>query len=196
MSPETPASLSVVFQVIDILEELGVRYHLGGSFASAIHGVPRQTMDADLVVDLNSSAVTLLVDQLRNEFYVDLDVAKEAVVHRSSFNAIHFASGFKIDFFVKGDGDFDEVELERSQPTRVSANPSRTAMVKTAEDTVLRKLQWYRSGGEVSDRQWNDVLGMLATVGDDLDLGYLNRWAAKLGVSDLLERAVNEVETP
>ena len=66
-------------------------------------------------------------------------------------------------------------------------------MVKTAEDTILRKLQWYRSGGEVSERQWRDVLGVLATVGENLDRGHLQRWAAKLSVADLLERATSEL---
>jgi hypothetical protein len=189
-----PPSLAVVFQVIDILDELGVRYHLGGSFASAIYGVPRQTMDADLVVDLAAATATRLVERLRDDFYVDLDVAQDAVRHRSSFNAVHLSSGFKIDFFVKGDGEYDEVELERSVVTEVSKDPPRTARVKTAEDTVLRKLQWFRSGGEVSDRQWTDVLGVMATVGAGLDRGYLHTWATKLGVVDLLDRASAEVD--
>jgi len=192
-NPGLPPSLAVVFQVIDILEDLGVRYHLGGSFASAIHGVPRQTMDADLVVDLSPRTVSKLVDRLHGDFYVDLDVARDAVARHGSFNAIHLASGFKIDFFAKGAGEYDEVELERSVATRISIDPPRSARVKTAEDTVLRKLQWFRDGGEVSERQWRDVLGVLATVGDDLNVDYLQRWAAKLGVSDLLKRATAEV---
>jgi len=193
-SPNVPPSLAVVFGVIGILDDLGVRYHLGGSFASAIHGVPRQTMDVDLVVDLGAATVARLVERLRNDFYVDLDVAQDAVRNRSSFNAIHLSSGFKVDFFVKGDGDYDEVELERSVITRISNDPPRTARVKTAEDTVLRKLQWFRSGGEVSDRQWKDVLGVMATVGADLDRDYLHRWATKLDVVDLLDRASAEVD--
>ena len=191
---QIPPSLSVVLHVIDILDDLEVRYHLGGSFASAIHGVPRQTMDADLVVDLHPGTVVDLIDRLREQFYVDPDVAREAAVRRGSFNAIHLESGFKIDFFVKGTGEFDEVELERSVSTQISTHPSRSAMVKTAEDTILRKLQWYRSGGEVSDRQWKDVLGVLATSGENLDRGYLQRWARELEVSDLLDRALGEVE--
>lgn len=194
MGRDIPPSLSVVLHVIDILDELQVRYHLGGSFASAIHGVPRQTMDADLVVDLPPGTVIGLIDRLRDQFYVDLDVAKEAAVRHGSFNAIHLESGFKIDFFIKGTGEFDEVELERSESTQISADPPRSAMVKTAEDTILRKLQWYRSGGEVSDRQWRDVLGVLTTMSGNLDRGYLARWATKLGVSDLLDRAVGEVD--
>ncbi len=195
MSRDIPAALAVVFQVIDILDELEVRYHLGGSFASAIHGVPRQTMDADLVVDLDAATVVVLIDRLREEFYVDLDVAREAVARHGSFNAVHLATGFKVDFFVKDTGEFDEVELERSEPTQISADPPRSAMVKTAEDTILRKLQWYRSGGEVSDRQWRDVLGVLMTVGEGLDWRHLRYWATKLGVADLLKRARAEVGT-
>jgi hypothetical protein len=194
MSSGLPASLAVVFHVVDILEKLGIRYHLGGSFASAIHGVPRQTMDVDLIVDLNTPAVTSLVDRLRNEFYIDLDVAMDAVARHASFNAIHLASGFKVDFFVKGNSDYDEVELERSVVTQIANDPPMWARVKTAEDTVLRKLQWFRSGGEVSDRQWKDVLGVIATVGDSLDRDYLRMWATKLGVVDLLDRASAEIE--
>jgi hypothetical protein len=195
MTHQAQDSLAVVLHVIDILEELGVRYHLGGSFASAIHGVPRQTMDADLVVDLDIDAVARLVGRLRGDFYVDLDVAKDAVAKRGTFNAIHLESGFKVDVFIKGPGEFDELELERSTQVQVTQDPPRSAYVKTAEDTVLRKLQWFRSGGEVSERQWRDVLGVLAASGAALDRAYLLRWAAVLGVTDLLERAIGEVGT-
>lgn len=194
MTARPQGSLAVVLHVIDILEDLGVRYHIGGSFASAVHGVPRQTMDADLVVDLDASTVTSLVDRIRGTFYVDPQVATDAVLRRGSFNAIHLASGFKVDFFVKGSGEFDEIELARSQQTEITTDPPRSAYVKTAEDTVLRKLQWYRSGGEVSERQWRDVLGVLAATGAGLDRRYLKRWAAALGVADLLERAIGEGE--
>jgi hypothetical protein len=60
--------------------------------------------------------------------------------------------------------------------------------VTTAEDILLAKLAWYRSGGEVSDRQWNDIVGLL-TANISLDSAYLQHWAARLGVTDLLEKA-------
>ncbi len=65
-------------------------------------------------------------------------------------------------------------------------------MVKSAEDTVLRKLEWYRIGRGVSDRQWNDILGVLRVQGASLDTDYLEYWAAELEVADLLERARSE----
>lgn len=193
MSSRIPPSLSVVLDVIRILEDLNVRYHLGGSFASAVHGVPRQTMDADLVVDLQEGHVDRLIARLQNDFYADRDAAVDAVVRRSTFNAIHLDTGFKVDFFVKGSGKFDEAELERSQLTQVVVEPPRSAWIKSAEDTVLRKLEWYRKGGEVSDRQWRDVLGIFLAVGDGLDDEYLDTWAKTLELSDLLRRARREV---
>ncbi len=64
--------------------------------------------------------------------------------------------------------------------------------VLSAEDTLLAKLEWYRKGGEVSERQWSDVLGILRTQGPALDDAYVRRWASEIGVGDLLERARSE----
>ena len=194
MSPDLPAPLTVVLGVIDILEELSTRYHLGGSFASAVHGVPRQTMDADIVVDLDADRVARLVDRLKSNFYVDSEVAADAVSRRGSFNAIHLESGFKVDFFVKGDSDFDEAELDRSELCQIVEDPPRSVYVKTAEDTVLRKLQWYMAGGSVSDRQWRDVLGVIMTGGEGIDRDYLREWADRLDLADVLSRALSEAD--
>ena len=193
MRTDLPTPLTVVFGVIDVLEELGIRYHLGGSFASAIHGVPRQTMDADLVVDLDQDHVGSLVALMKDDFYLDSEVAAEAVSRRGSFNAIHLESGFKVDFFVKGDGDFDEAEFDRSELCQILDDPPRSVFVKSAEDTILRKLQWYSNGGEVSDRQWRDVLGVFLAV-DDLDMAHIEKWAARLGLQGLFGRALKEID--
>ena len=48
---------------------------------------------------------------------------------------------------------------------------------------------------ETSKNQWNDVLGILSVLKDELDEGYLITWAERLGVGDLLERASDEVQS-
>lgn len=64
--------------------------------------------------------------------------------------------------------------------------------VTTAEDVILSKLAWYRSGGEVSEQQWNDILGIVAQRRDKLDIEYLREWAPHACVADLLEKALGE----
>ena len=190
MIPEAPEALRVLLLVVDALEGIGLEYHVGGSYASSVHGVPRQTQDIDLVVNLPPTLVTNFVKSLSQDFFVQESAAREAVQDRRSFNAIHLATGLKIDFFVRGDQPFDleEFRRHRAQPLL----EGRPIIVKSPEDIVLRKLEWYRAGGEVSDRQWGDVVGILRTQGHSLDRDYMEQWATTLGVADLLENALKE----
>lgn len=182
-------SVQIAVRVIDVLEELEIPYHVGGSFASSIHGIPRQTNDLDLVVELPRALVPLFVANLEKEFYLDAEAIQHAIQRHSHFNLIHLTSGFKIDVFLRGPDAFDRKEFARSALERLGDDPPRDVFVKSPEDTLLRKLQWYRIGGESSDRQWNDVLGIVKTQGERLDAEYLSHWAEELGVADLLERA-------
>jgi hypothetical protein len=60
----------------------------------------------------------------------------------------------------------------------------------------LQKLDWYRKSGDVSDRQWRDVLGLIKVQAERLDREYLTRWADTMGLTDLLRRAIAEAGLP
>ena len=185
-----PEPIAVTLQVVDALEQVGAVYVIGGSLASTIHGVVRTTLDTDIVADLSLSRARLFADLLAGTFYLNTDTIRDAIRKRSSFNVIHLATMFKVDIFIPKDRPFDRQQLERRQPWIADPDSGRLIYVATAEDTLLAKLAWYRLGDETSDRQWRDILGVLAVQGDRLDLPYMHQWAASLGVSDLLERAL------
>lgn len=180
----------VIMAVISALDSLGVPYYLGGSFASGVHGVYRATADADIVAELREEHVAPLVRLLESEFYADDAMMRDALRHRSSFNLIHFAGGFKVDVFVSKGRAFDRTQFERRIKRELA--PERDALVSGVEGSILAKLEWYRLGNEVSERQWSDVQGVLKVQAGSLDLAYLHYWAADLGVSDLLERALDD----
>ena len=113
MIPELPQALQVALHVIGLLEELGASYHPGGSYASSIHGIPRQTQNIDIVVDLHLESASSLVSMLKGDFYIDEGSVTRAIRDRSSFNVIHLDSGIKVDLFVKGDAPFDLEEFAR-----------------------------------------------------------------------------------
>lgn len=188
----SPPDDDPLLRVLQALDDLAIRHHLGGSWASSLHGIPRQTRDADLVVDLDLASVRLLADRLRSEFYLDEDRIRQAVIRRASVNLVHLATGFKIDLFVKGDRPFDESELARSVLADLPGATGRKVPIKSAEDTILRKLDWFARGGRTSERQWTDILGILKAQRGRLDEVYLCRWAEELGVAELLARAFGE----
>ncbi len=181
-------------QLLGVLDKLEIPYSVGGSAASSTHGLPRMTMDVDIVADLKREQVTELVALLQPEFYADAITIAEALARGRSFNIIHIGSAYKFDLFPLRKDAYSRTEFARRKFTGIrSLGPAEIeCAVATPEDTILRKLEWYRAGGETSERQWGDMRGVLKVSGDRMDLIYLRHWARYLKVDDLLERLLAE----
>lgn len=187
-----PDIIDVILRVVRVFEGLNIPYHLGGSLASSAFGVARATLDADLVANIRAEQVPDLTNLLGEEFYVDADMILDAIQRRSSFNLIHLETLFKVDVFLLKNRPFDRQAFDRRRLKDVSGEPVRQLFLTTPEDIILYKLEWFKAGERISERQWKDVLGVLKVQGKELDIGYLNQWARELGIFDLLKKAMDE----
>jgi hypothetical protein len=181
-------------RLVGALAGLGIRYLIGGSVASSSRGVLRATVDVDLLVEIRTEQAQTLAAALGPEWYADPDSMRQAITAGRPFNVIHMLTSEKFDLF-PASSEFHVSELRRATAVDLEFAGSRTTCrVATAEDILLAKLQWYRQGGEVSERQWSDILGILA-ANADLDREYLDQWSARLDLGDLWERARREAES-
>ena len=186
--------LADAFKILaDALERLRIPFLIGGSVASSARSIPRSTMDVDIVARIVPAQATPLAAALGRDWYADPDQMREAIRAGRSFNVIFIPRGYKIDIFPA------TTEFHAAQLLRAGRIPlpflgiEDEYPVASAEDILLAKLQWYRDGGKVSERQWNDITGLLA-VNQDLNFEYLDSWAARLGVADLLAKACTDVQ--
>ena len=186
-------ALQVTLLVTDVLDSLEIPYVIGGSVASIFHGMVRTTMDADILANIETKHVAPFVTAMQNQFYIDEQSLIQAIERRSSVNLIHLQTMFKVDIFVPKERPFDQQQLVRRISERFKADSDKTIWLLSAEDVILAKLDWFRLGGEVSERQWRDILGILKTQQDTVDIAYLQKWSKELQVQDLLERALVEL---
>jgi hypothetical protein len=190
-----PDPIAVAASFAQLLERLYIPYVIGGSLASSVHGEPRSTNDIDVVADVRARHIDDLVRDLANDHYVSREAVEDAVRSTGTFNVIQIHGAIKIDVFVVGNDPFDRERLRHREQIRVSSDPPIDLFIDSAENTVLRKLEWYRRGGEVSERQWRDVVGILRIQTPTLDWSHLDQWAARLHVADLLAKAQSEAQT-
>jgi len=181
--------VDLALRIASLLDRLGIPYVLGGSLASSIIGEPRATADIDVAIRMELPDIDRLIDALGAEYYVSREAAVEG---RTSFNLIHLESVQKVDLFVLGDELLDRRQLERRRRVTLAQGSNESIWIGSPEDQVLRKLAWYRAGGEVSDRQWRDIVGILAVQHDRIDRTDLEQAAAELHLADLLVRAFQD----
>ena len=170
------------------LEVVGVNYVVVGSVASSAHGEPRATMDVDVLASFTMATLKRLGGLLGKNFYFDLENAQEALKRGSSFNILSMKDVTKFDFFPAGVDAFGTAQLARKCLAHVDFLSDIEVPVASPEDVVLAKLRWFDIGGRTSEKQWNDIMGILRVQRDRLDWTHIEEWAPQLGVADLLAK--------
>lgn len=185
----------VLVNIARIFNSLDIRYLVGGSFASSIYGIPRATQDVDLVADISIEHVSAFMKEMTDEFYVEENMIRDAIFRSGSFNILHLKTMFKADIFILQRDAWSRLEMERARTEElVSGELKACVRFASAEDVLLHKLIWFRIGDQISDRQWNDIIGIIKVQGTQLDHKYLDQWAPLLDVDDLLARAITDCE--
>ncbi|MEQ1502768.1 MAG: hypothetical protein ABMB14_11090 [Myxococcota bacterium] len=163
-----------------LLDQASIPYMVAGSFASSFHGEPRTTQDVDLVVVLDAAGVRRLIAVLPPDaYYADEHAALDAVRRRTQFNVIDMATGWKADLVVRKGRPFSLAEFARRQLVEFLGI---RLWIASPEDVVVSKLEWAQKTG--SERQLRDVRGVLAARSEPLDLAYIERWVAELGLTE------------
>ena len=192
---QTNDAIEALMPVVEALRQLGVKYYICGSLASTFYGIARTTADVDLVAELSQGDVSAFAEAIRAQYYVDEKMISEAIARKSCFNVIFLPTSFKVDVFVAKNRRYDKDVMDRIQESSLDDElPQARFFLPSPEDVVLSKLEWYRLGDEVSERQWRDIAGVLKVNRASLDRKYMEHWAAELGVADLLDRAWKEAE--
>lgn len=171
--------LEVLRLISERLDEALVPFMLTGSFAMAYYGKPRMTRDLDIVVALGEDDVSSIVATLSPDFYIDADSVRSAVLAQRLFNLMHLATSIKVDLIVRKGSEYRQVEFARRQPVQMHGVKT---WIVSREDLILSKLVWAKDSA--SELQLRDVRTL---VDESMDRPYLERWAARLGLSESLK---------
>jgi hypothetical protein len=168
--------------VIEALELHQVPYMVVGSYASNVYGIERSTLDADIVVELGDTSIGEILRGLAPAIRLDPQMSVEGATSTRMFTADVAGTGFKIEFFLLGEGRYDRERFRRRREADVIG---RRVFIPTAEDVIVTKLRWSLQLARSKDR--DDARDVIAVQGDRIDWDYVHRWCDEHGTRALLD---------
>ena len=195
MADETMQFREFLRSVLDALEAAQVEYLIGGAVAAWAWGEARTTRDFDVVVNLPLDRIVTLSQELAkrhmavpHEIIVDLLLSPADL----PFHAIHTSNGYKAEIFLlKPDDALRASALNRRLP--VDLGPSiGEVYVHSPEDLILYKLLYFSLSQQ--PKHIRDIASIVQTIGDDLEMAYIRRWVARLGLDELWQEVWEQVQ--
>lgn len=180
--------------VLDALEAAGVEYMIGGAVAVWAWGEARTTRDFDLVVNLPPEHIQRLSQELeKRAMLVPADIILDLFLETRAdlpVNAIHLDTGYKAELFLLRPGDtYRETALARRRLVDLGP-PLGKVYVHAPEDLILNKLHYF--GLSYQPKHMRDIVSIILALGDELDLDYIESWAARLGLTALWQEVQNQ----
>jgi len=174
--------IEVLKIVCSKLDQQKIPYMITGSFAANFYAIPRMTRDLDIVIEIKDFDIKKLLSVFGSEFYIDRDSISEAIKHQGMFNIIHNETIFKIDFIVRKDTKYREIEFQRKVQMPIDETH---VWIVSPEDLVISKLDWGKDSA--SEMQIKDVKNLIDSY-VDLDKEYIKYWVTELNLVDMYEK--------
>ena len=177
------SEIDIIRDIAGKFERLEMPYMLTGSIAMNYYAIPRMTRDIDVVVLIGKEDIQALMSAFGTDYYISEEALKESIQSASMFNLIHIESVIKVDCIVRKSTEYRKLEFERRH--KIALEDFSTYIV-SKEDLILSKLVWAKNSH--SEMQLRDVANLLMS---GYDIRYIEFWADKLGVSNLLGEVLN-----
>jgi hypothetical protein len=161
------------------LDKLGIPYMLTGSMALIHYAMPRNTTDIDIIIELTSNDVEKFIKEFEPDYYVPHSRIKDAIYRNRMFNLLNQQTIIKIDCVIRKDDEFNLLAFSRREVVKYTDYFD--VCIINKDDLILSKLNWAKISH--SEMQMRDVANLLR---NGYDVDYVNKWAKKLGVSDML----------
>lgn len=176
--------LDLLKLVASRLNDAEIDYMVSGSVALTFYGKPRMTRDIDIVIMIPLSEVDRFVKLFEQDFYIDRDMAADAIRNKSMFNIIHLETVIKVDFIIRKNQEYRILEFNNRKKMKLE---DYEVSVVSLEDLIISKLYWAKDS--FSEMQIKDIVSLIDL---DFDMDYVEKWCARLGLNLILRRVLDE----
>jgi hypothetical protein len=176
--------LDILKLVANRLNDAKIDYMLSGSVALTFYGKPRMTRDIDIVIMISLEEVDRFVRLFEQDFYIDRDMATDAIRNQSMFNVIHLETVIKVDFIIRKNQEYRVLEFNNRKKMKLE---DQEVSVVSLEDLIISKLYWAKDS--FSEMQIKDIVSLIDL---DFDMDYVEEWCTRLGLDLILRRVLDE----
>jgi len=176
-------------RLIQALEQLDIRYGIGGSVAAMSYSrTSRLTNDIDVMFDASYERLSLLIQEVQQwQVYIDPieTIFEFNLPAQLPINILDGLAGAKADLFLVRHAGLDTAIMTRLRRHKLYVQPDFYAWFMSPEDVILYKLIYFKKSEGVSQKHPTDIHAMLRAVEGHLDLAYLEQWSREVDVLEL-----------